>query len=72
MKIKKFRTYHPEIKVEFQKPILGRLYFLAWWPRFVKLASCNLQIATPNGPQPLKRIYILIWPKFTFSPAGKE
>lgn len=72
MKIKKFRTYRPEIQVEFPKPILGRLYFLAHWPRFARLAKCQLMIATPDGPKPLKRIYILIWPKFKFSAGGKE
>lgn len=72
MKIKRFRTYRPEIQVEFKKPLLGRLYFLTQWPRFVKLASCQVMIATPDGQKPLKRIYVLVWPKFEFSAAGKE
>lgn len=72
MKIKKFRVYRPEIQVKFKKPILGRLYFLANWPNFVKLASYQLQIATSDGQKQLKKIYILIWPKFEFSAAGKE
>lgn len=72
MKIKKFRAYRPEIQVEFKKPILGRLYLLANWPKFVKLESCQLQIAMTDDTKQLKKIYILIWPKFEFSAAGKE
>lgn len=72
MKIKRFRIYRPEIEAEFKRPILGRIYFLLSWPRFVILAKCQLVINTAAGQKPFKKIYTLVIPKFNLSDAQKE
>ena len=72
MKMKRFRIFRPEIKVEFVRPILGRIRFIISAPGFLKLATCQFVINTPDGQKPLKKIYILAFPKFEFSDARKE
>lgn len=42
MKQKKFYVIRPEIEIEYIKPVLGRLYIMLNYWRFVKVGYYNL------------------------------
>lgn len=71
MKIKKFRIYRPEIQVEIMRPILGRLVFAYNLPKFIRFASLNLKIQISGRSEQLKRIYVLVVPKFEITSSAE-
>lgn len=46
MKIKKFYIIRPEIEIEYKRPILGRLYLILNYWRFIKIGYCNVLTET--------------------------
>ena len=69
MKMKKFSIVHPEIEIEFARPIIGRLYFALIYPMLIKIKRCriNVQIKSYNGGMAgtisVKNVYFIAIPK---------
>ena len=52
LKIKRFHIVRPEVEVSFEKPILGRLYFLFVLPRMFKVIKKKMNVGgykLPDG-----------------------
>ena len=60
MKVKKFDVLTVPLGVEYENPILGRLFDLFAWLMFVRVKKFNF---TMNG-QPVFSFYRLIVPRF--------
>ncbi len=60
MKMKKFDMLTVPVEVEYENPILGRLFGLFAWLMLVRVKKFNLTI---NG-QPVSSFYRLIVPRF--------
>ncbi|MCF0106934.1 MAG: hypothetical protein HUJ53_09240 [Holdemanella sp.] len=72
MKIKKVEIVRPEMNVEFERPILGRLYFITCIARLFSVATMNLQIYDMEyNAVKLKKIYCIGIPKLRFG-VGNE
>ena len=60
MKVKKFDVLTVPLEVEYENPVLGRLFGLFAWLMLVRVKKFNL---TMNG-KPISSFYRLIVPRF--------
>ena len=70
MNIKKLQVVRPEIEVEYQRPILGRLLTFFWViPRLVKVKRVGFKIEIPSkllkdaGTVYIHKVWFLVIPK---------
>jgi hypothetical protein len=67
-KINKIGILRPEIKVEYIKPIIGRLYAFCAWLRCIRLLKMHIGYLGSGGSVGVK-CYRLIIPKFRIKKA---
>lgn len=72
MKIKKLQVLRPEITIEYENPILGRLYFVfVVFPRLLTVKRARVKIKFPSkivkdaGIVFVRKVWYIIIPKLT-------
>lgn len=48
MKMKKIQLIRPEVNIEFEKPILGRLFFVFFYFRLIKIGKIKYTVNIPS------------------------